>query len=114
MDTCIFCKIIAGTIPSRKVYEDDQVVVIEDIAPVAPMHLLVIPRHHFVNALDLPEEENALVGHVFQVAARLARERGVAEKGFRIVCNNNADGGQSVFHIHFHLLAGRSMAWPPG
>ena len=114
MDNCIFCRIIAGTIPARKVYEDDQVVVIEDIAPVAPMHLLVIPRHHYVNALDLPEEANALVGHVFQVAARLARERGVAEKGFRIVCNNNADGGQSVFHIHFHLLAGRTMAWPPG
>ncbi len=114
MDNCIFCKIIAGTIPSRKVYEDDQVVVIEDIAPVAPMHLLVIPRRHYVNALDLPEEENALVGHVFQVAARLARERGVAEKGFRIVCNNNSDSGQSVFHIHFHLIAGRSMAWPPG
>jgi diadenosine tetraphosphate (Ap4A) HIT family hydrolase len=114
MDNCIFCRIIAGDIPARKVYEDDQVIAIEDIAPVAPVHLLIIPRRHYVNALDLPVEENALVGHVFQVAARIARERGIAEKGFRVVCNNNADAGQSVFHIHFHLLAGRTMAWPPG
>lgn len=114
MDGCIFCKIISGQIPARKVYEDELVVAIEDIAPVAPVHLLIIPRQHIVNSLDLRPEDNALIGHVFQVAARLAQERGVAEKGFRVVNNNNADAGQSVFHIHFHLLAGRHLAWPPG
>lgn len=114
MDGCIFCKIISGQIPARKVYEDELVVAIEDIAPVAPVHLLIIPRQHIVNSLDLRSEDNALIGHVFQVAARLAQERGVAEKGFRVVNNNNADAGQSVFHIHFHLLAGRHLAWPPG
>lgn len=114
VDSCIFCKIIKGEIPARKVFEDAQVLAIEDIAPVAPVHVLIIPKRHIVNALDLPEEENALVGHVYQVAARIARERGVAEKGFRIVTNNNADAGQSVFHIHFHLIGGRHLGWPPG
>ena len=114
MDNCLFCKISRGEIPARKVFEDEQVVVIEDIAPVAPHHLLIIPHKHVVNALDLDTEDNALIGHVFQVAARIARERGIAEQGFRIVNNNNAAAGQSVFHIHFHLLAGRDLAWPPG
>ena len=114
MDNCLFCKISRGEIPARKVFEDEQVVVIEDIAPVAPHHLLIIPHKHVVNALDLGTEDNALIGHVFQVAARIARERGIAEQGFRIVNNNNAAAGQSVFHIHFHLLAGRDLAWPPG
>ena len=114
MDSCIFCRIIAGEIPAKKVYEDDLVVAIEDIAPVAPTHVLVIPRKHFVNILDLDPADNALIGHVHQVAARIVRERGEAERGFRIVSNNNAGAGQSVFHIHFHILAGRHMAWPPG
>ncbi|KAF0221176.1 MAG: Hit-like protein involved in cell-cycle [Geobacteraceae bacterium] len=114
MDSCIFCKIISGQIPARKVYEDELVVAIEDIAPVAPVHLLIFPRRHIVNSLDLHPENNALIGHIFQVAAHLAKERGVADKGFRIVNNNNADAGQSVFHIHFHLLAGRHFNWPPG
>ena len=114
MDNCIFCKVVAGSIPARKVYEDDQVIAIEDIAPVAPVHILVIPKRHVINMLDLPVTDNALVGHICQVAARIARERGIAERGFRIVSNNNADAGQSVFHMHFHLLGGRAMAWPPG
>jgi len=114
MNNCLFCKISRGEIPARKVFEDEQVVVIEDIAPVAPHHLLIIPHKHVVNALDLDTEDNALIGHVFQVAAQIARERGFAEQGFRIVNNNNAAAGQSVFHIHFHLLAGRNLAWPPG
>lgn len=114
MDGCIFCKIIKGEIPAKKVYEDELIVAIEDIAPVAPTHVLLIPRKHFVNALDLDPEDNALIGHIFQVAALIARERGVAEQGFRIVNNNNAGAGQSVFHIHFHLLAGRRLNWPPG
>ncbi|HEX9023006.1 MAG TPA: histidine triad nucleotide-binding protein [Geobacteraceae bacterium] len=114
MEGCIFCRIIKGELPAKKVYEDNLVIAIEDIAPVAPTHVLVIPRKHFVNALDLDPADNVLIGHIFQVAARIARERGEAERGFRVVCNNNAGAGQSVFHIHFHLLAGRHMTWPPG
>jgi diadenosine tetraphosphate (Ap4A) HIT family hydrolase len=114
LDGCIFCKIIKGEIPAKNVYEDELIVAIEDIAPVAPTHVLLFPRKHFVNTLDLDPEDNALIGHIFQVAALLAREKGVAEKGFRIVINNNAGAGQSVFHIHFHLLAGRHFSWPPG
>lgn len=114
MESCIFCKIIKGEIPAKKVFEDDRIVAIEDISPVAPVHLLIIPRKHFVNALDLDPADDALIGHVYRIAARLARERGIAESGFRIVSNNNAGAGQSVFHIHFHLLGGRNMGWPPG
>jgi histidine triad (HIT) family protein len=114
MGDCLFCRIVTGEIPARKVFEDDRVVVIEDIAPVAPLHLLLIPRKHFVNALDLDPSDHDLVGHVYSIAARIAREKGFAESGFRIVSNNNAGAGQSVFHIHFHLLAGRTLTWPPG
>jgi histidine triad (HIT) family protein len=114
MDSCIFCKIISGTIPAKKVYEDDEVIAIEDINPVAPHHLLLIPKKHVVNALDLTSEDDRLVGRIFRVAAELARLRGVDERGFRVVQNSNADAGQSVFHIHFHLLAGRHLGWPPG
>ncbi len=114
MDNCIFCKIIKGEIPSTRVFEDDKVIVIQDIAPVAPLHVLIIPRKHFVNALDLDPADDQLIGHIYRVAARIAREKGVAEEGFRIVSNNNAGAGQSVFHIHFHLVGGRKMSWPPG
>lgn len=114
MDNCIFCKIIKGEIPANKVFEDDKVVVIEDLSPVAPLHVLLIPRKHIVNSLDLEPADDELVGHVYRIAARLARDKGVADGGFRIVSNNNAGAGQSVFHIHFHLLAGRQLGWPPG
>jgi len=114
MENCLFCKIIAGEIPARKVYEDDLIIAIEDIAPVAPLHLLLIPKKHTVNSLDLSPEDAPVVGHVYQVAARLAKENGMAESGFRIVNNNNAGAGQSVFHLHFHLMAGRRFTWPPG
>jgi histidine triad (HIT) family protein len=111
---CIFCKITSGEIPSKMIYQDERLVVVEDINPAAPLHLLLIPRKHIVNTLDLQPEDDALIGHIHRVAARIARERGVAESGFRIVTNNNADAGQSVFHIHFHMLAGRGLTWPPG
>lgn len=114
MENCLFCKIIAGEIPAKKVYEDDLIIAIEDIAPVAPLHLLLIPKKHTVNSLDLSPEDAPVVGHVYQVAARLAMENGMAESGFRIVNNNNAGAGQSVFHLHFHLMAGRRFTWPPG
>lgn len=111
---CLFCKMASGAIPVKKVYEDELLFAIEDIAPVAPTHLLIIPKEHLANTLELTEENDRLIGAVHRVAATLARERGVAEEGFRLVNNNNAGAGQSVFHIHFHLLAGRRLAWPPG
>lgn len=112
--TCLFCRIAAGEIPATMVYQDEQLLVIEDINPAAPLHLLLIPRKHISSTLELLPEDDLLVGHVYRVAATIAREQGVAENGFRVVTNTNADAGQSVFHIHFHLLAGRNMSWPPG
>ena len=112
--SCLFCRIAAGEIPAKMVYQDEKLLVIEDINPATPLHLLLIPRKHIIGILDLLPEDDLLIGHIFRVAAAIARERGVAESGFRIVANTNADAGQSVFHVHFHLLAGRSMAWPPG
>jgi histidine triad (HIT) family protein len=113
-DQCIFCRITGGQSPARVRYQDDQVVVIEDLAPQAPHHLLIIPRRHISTVLDLTGEDSRLVGHVYQVAGKLARELGFAEKGFRVVVNCNRDGGQTVWHLHFHLLAGRRLRWPPG
>lgn len=112
--TCLFCRIRDREIPAKIVHEDALCVAFEDIAPQAPVHLLVIPRKHVATALDLAAEDDALVGHMHRVAARLAAERGIAEGGFRTVMNCNAGAGQSVFHIHLHLLGGRQMRWPPG
>lgn len=114
MESCIFCKIIRDEIPAKKVFEDERLLVIEDISPQAPLHLLFIPKRHFVNSLDMEGEDEALVGYVFRKAGEIARQRGVADSGFRLVQNNGAGAGQSVFHIHFHLLGGRGFAWPPG
>lgn len=113
-DNCLFCKIMAGSIPATIVYEDDLAIAIEDIAPQAPHHLLIIPRKHLATLLDLTAEDNALVGHIYQVAAKIAKQRGIADDGFRVVANCNEGAGQSVWHIHFHLLGGRKMTWPPG
>jgi diadenosine tetraphosphate (Ap4A) HIT family hydrolase len=114
MENCIFCKIIRGEIPSKKVFEDEQLLVIEDVSPQAPLHLLLLPKKHFVNCLDMTADEDALVGYAVRKGGEVARAKGYAESGFRIVQNNGAGAGQSVFHIHFHLLAGREFAWPPG
>lgn len=114
MEVCIFCRIIRGEIPSRKVFEDDRILVMEDIAPHAPLHLLMLPKRHFANCLDMSVEDEALVGYIFRKGGEIAREKGYDASGFRIVQNNGAGAGQSVFHIHFHLLAGREFAWPPG
>jgi len=111
---CLFCKIIAGEIPSKKVYEDEKVYAFYDISPAAPVHVLIIPKTHIPSANALSEENAAVVGHIFMVAARLAAELGIAEKGYRIVNNCGEDGGQTVHHLHFHLLGGRSLQWPPG
>jgi len=113
-DNCIFCKIVAGEIPAHAVYEDDQLIVIEDINPQAPEHLLIFPKKHIRTTLDLTTADNLLVGHVFQIAGKVAQGRGFAEDGFRIVNNCNEAGGQVVWHLHFHLLGGRDMTWPPG
>jgi histidine triad (HIT) family protein len=112
--SCLFCKIIAKEIPSKVVYEDDEVLAFEDINPQAPVHVLVIPKKHFATSLEIPEEDNALIGRLVQVANNIAKDRGAADSGFRTVINCNRDAGQTVFHVHLHLLAGRPMHWPPG
>ena len=114
MSDCLFCKMAEGGIPVKKVYEDALLFAIEDINPAAPVHILIIPKKHLVNTLDLTPADDQLIGAVHRVAASLARERGFDQEGFRLVNNNNAGAGQSVWHIHFHLLAGRKLAWPPG
>ena len=113
MDDCLFCKIAAGQIPANKLYEDDQVLAFYDIDPQAPVHFLVIPKAHIVSPARITAENSAVVAHVFEVIARLAGELGL-ENGYRVVTNCGADGGQSVPHLHFHVLAKRSLAWPPG
>ena len=111
---CLFCSIIKGEIPSTKIYEDDLVYVFADIAPQAPVHMVLVPKAHIASANELTEENAAVVGHIFAVAAKLAKEQGFAENGYRIVNNCGEDGGQTVGHLHFHLLAGRNLGWPPG
>ncbi|MEX0892636.1 MAG: histidine triad nucleotide-binding protein [Gemmatimonadota bacterium] len=113
-DGCIFCKIVAGEIPAEVVWEDEEALAFRDIDPRAPTHVLVIPRRHIpaVNALE--EADAALVGRLFLGARAVARAEGVADAGYRLVMNNGAGAGQSVDHIHLHLLAGRALAWPPG
>ena len=114
MENCIFCKIIRGEISSNKVYEDDLIVVIEDITPKAPLHLLFLPKRHFSNCLDMSQQDDGVVGYIFRKAGEIARLKGCAETGFRLVQNNGEGVGQSVFHLHVHMLAGREFAWPPG
>jgi histidine triad (HIT) family protein len=111
---CIFCKIIKGEIPSTKVYEDDKVLAFKDITPAAPVHILIIPKEHIPSATAVNSENSHVVGHIFEVAQRIAVEMGISETGFRVVNNCGEDGGQTVNHLHFHLLGGRSMQWPPG
>ena len=111
---CLFCKIISGEIPSAKVYEDDLVYAFRDIEPQAPVHILIIPKEHISSANELNEENCSVVGHIFSVAAKIAKEEGIAEGGYRIVNNCGEDGGQTVKHLHFHMLGGRSLQWPPG
>ncbi len=112
MTDCLFCKIAAGEIPSQKAYEDDQVLVFHDIEPQAPTHLLVIPKVHIASAGEISSENSAVVAHMFEVISKLTKELGLTD--FRVVSNCGASAGQSVFHLHFHVLAGRNMGWPPG
>lgn len=114
MSDCIFCKIVAGEIPSEKVYEDGEVLAFRDIEPQAPQHIVIIPKKHIKSANEIGEENTAIVGKIFLAAAKVAKELGFAENGYRIVNNCGTDGGQTVGHLHFHLLAGRNLGWPPG
>jgi histidine triad (HIT) family protein len=114
MSDCLFCRIISGEIKGSIVYEDDDVVAIKDINPQAPLHVLIMPREHVATINDLRPANDSLLGSMFRAAAALAKEHGYAERGYRTVFNCNSEAGQSVFHIHLHLLAGRPMAWPPG
>ena len=114
MQDCLFCRIIERRAPARFVYEDEQAVAIEDIHPQAPVHLLVLPRKHLSTLQEATAEDETLLGHLLAVSAHLARERGLASKGYRTVINNGAWAGQSVFHLHLHLLGGRVFHWPPG
>jgi histidine triad (HIT) family protein len=114
MTDCLFCKIIAREIPAGIVREDADVVVLTDINPQAPLHVLIVPRRHIATLNDLAPDDDELIGSMFRTAAALAREHGYAERGYRTVFNCNREAGQSVFHIHLHLLAGRGLAWPPG
>lgn len=110
---CLFCKIIGGEIPSEKIYEDDDMYAFKDIDPQAPVHFLVIPKKHIQDADALTEEEDALIGRIFRKAGELARDLS-CDKGYRIVNNCKEDGGQTVNHLHFHILGQRSLQWPPG
>lgn len=111
---CLFCRIIAGEIPAELIHRDDQCVVIRDTNPQAPTHLLVIPRDHLESLDEAARQDEAMLGHLLRTAARLANEQGLNESGYRTVINTGAGAGQSVFHLHVHVLGGRPMNWPPG
>jgi len=114
MQDCLFCKISRKEIPAAIVYEDRLVAAFDDINPQAPVHVLIIPKAHYATLNDVSAEEQALLGHVVLVATKIAGERGLKEQGYRLVANCLASAGQSVFHLHFHLLGGRHFSWPPG
>lgn len=114
MSDCLFCQIIDEKIPADRVYEDEHVVAFCDINPQAPLHVLIVPRHHIPTLNDLGPEDKSLVGHMHVVAAQIAAEKGVAQAGYRTLINCNAQAGQTVFHLHLHLLGGRDLSWPPG
>lgn len=112
--SCLFCQIIAGERPGKVLYEDERLVVLQDINPQAPLHALVIPRKHVASLNDLSSEDDGLIGEMTRRAATVARDRGFADRGYRTVFNCNREAGQTVFHIHLHVLGGRPMRWPPG
>ena len=111
---CLFCRIVAGDVPSKRLHEDDLVLAIRDIAPRSPTHILLLPRRHIPSALDLTDDDGPLLGRLFSVAADLARSEGIADAGYRLVSNVGTWGGQTVDHLHIHLMGGRAFVWPPG
>lgn len=114
MADCLFCRIAAKEIPSQVVYEDEQVLAFRDINPAAPVHVLIIPKQHYTSLLDVSSEDQALLGKIQTIVGQLARDLGLADRGFRLVCNCGDEGGQTVGHLHYHLLGGRPLQWPPG
>jgi len=114
MSDCLFCKIVTGEIPGNIVHRDDEMIAFKDINPQAPLHVLIVPRRHIPTLNALSPEDDALVGSMFRRAAAIAKEHGYDERGYRTVFNTNREAGQTVFHIHLHLLAGRGLSWPPG
>jgi histidine triad (HIT) family protein len=114
MPDCLFCRLAAGEIPASILFEDDRLLAFKDITPQAPTHILVIPRRHISTLNDLGPGDDGLVGEMTRRAAAIAREQGLADRGYRVLFNCNADAGQTVFHIHMHLLGGRRLGWPPG
>lgn len=111
---CLFCKIAEGELDTKLVYQDEQIVAFNDIAPQAPHHILIIPRKHIETINHISHEENTLIGNMMLVAKKIAHDLHMAEPGYRVLMNCNKNGGQAVYHIHFHLLGGRQMGWPPG
>lgn len=114
MENCLFCGIIGGKIKGDIVYQDETIVAFKDVNPKAPVHILIVPRKHIGTLLALESGDESAIGHVFRVAAILAEQEGIAKRGFRVVVNCGADAGQTVLHLHFHLLGGRRLGWPPG
>jgi len=114
MNGCLFCKIVDKKIPATIVYEDEQTVAFDDIHPQAPVHTLVIPRTHVAAVQDCTEPDQTLLGHLLLVCSKIAKLKGLSESGYRIVANTGRDGGQTVFHLHLHVMGGRPMGWPPG
>lgn len=114
VEDCIFCKIAAGVIPSTVVYEDEKILAFRDINPEAPTHILIIPKKHIKSINDIDSSDEGLIGYIFTAAKNIAKAEGIDESGYRIVSNCGDNGGQTVPHIHFHLLGGRSLSWPPG
>lgn len=114
MSECLFCKIRDGEIPGETVYEDDDVLAFNDVNPHAPLHVLIIPRKHISTVNDMDDDDELMMGKLFSAAKAIAAEKGVSDDGYRLVVNTNPQAGQTVFHIHMHLLAGRNMTWPPG
>jgi histidine triad (HIT) family protein len=114
MDECLFCKMVAGDIPADVVYQDDDVLAFRDINPQAPVHVLIIPKRHISTLNDLTADDAELIGKLSLAAAKIAKQEGIADAGYRTLINTNREGGQVVFHIHMHLMGGRRMGWPPG
>lgn len=114
MSDCIFCKIAGKQIPAKIVHEDDQCVAFDDVNPQAPTHTLVIPRKHIASVVEMTEADAGLLGHLMVVGSKVAKTKGIAEGGYRFVVNTGRNGGQTVFHLHLHMLGGRPMHWPPG
>lgn len=114
MSECLFCRIVQGSIPAKIIYQDEHTLAFDDINPQAPIHSLIIPKRHVESVQDLHEPDQSLLGRMLLTCTRVARDKGLSERGFRLVANTGRDGGQTVGHLHFHVLGGRHLGWPPG